>query len=125
MTLPSPTPEQLEARRQWVAALRSGNFTQGRGSLVEEGTGAVREKFCCLGVACEVSKKGHWEDPPAHNVGRAPNYVTPQDPPMSGALPGGVRNWLGLTQGDPQIDYGEDGLIEICQLGIEGNSGKN
>lgn len=38
----------LKAR--WVAALRSGKYKQGRGSL-QTGEG----EFCCLGVLCEIS----------------------------------------------------------------------
>ena len=43
-----PTPEQLAARKAWVAALRSGKYEQGCETL-----GA----WCCLGVACDVSGK--------------------------------------------------------------------
>lgn len=32
---------------QWIAALRSGRFEQGRGALHNGG-------YCCLGVACEL-----------------------------------------------------------------------
>jgi hypothetical protein len=54
----------LKAR--WVAALRSGKFTQGRGGLRQEGyEGNV--SFCCLGVLCAISKPVrnkvvNWED---------------------------------------------------------------
>lgn len=41
-------------REQWVAALRSGEYKQGRGAL------RIRNSddswnFCCLGVACELA----------------------------------------------------------------------
>jgi hypothetical protein len=54
----------LKAR--WVAALRSGKFTQGRGSLaIEDDYG--NKTFCCLGVLCAISKPirnkiSRWED---------------------------------------------------------------
>lgn len=35
--------------KTWVAALRSGEYTQGKGVLKSEGT------HCCLGVLCEIS----------------------------------------------------------------------
>jgi hypothetical protein len=43
-----------QAKAEWVAALRSGKYRQGIGSLavVDPDTGA--EAHCCLGVACEV-----------------------------------------------------------------------
>lgn len=38
-----------EIMEKWVAALRSGEYKQGKYSLHSEG------KFCCLGVLCEVA----------------------------------------------------------------------
>ena len=42
--------ELNEKAREWVAALRSGKYKQGKGALSTE------DRFCCLGVACEISK---------------------------------------------------------------------
>lgn len=36
-----------EIKAKWVAALRSGDYEQGRGYLHRGG-------FCCLGVACDL-----------------------------------------------------------------------
>ena len=59
-------------RKEWVAALRSGKYTQTRGRLrrVTPGTMALKCGFsteppghCCLGVLCEVLKEhgmGDW-----------------------------------------------------------------
>jgi len=44
--------------RRWIAALRSGDYEQGRGSLRKNNA------FCCLGVLCDVLSKqgsGHWD----------------------------------------------------------------
>lgn len=44
-----------EIKAQWIAALRSGEYQQGRGYLnshTEEG-----DKFCCLGVLCDLAVK--------------------------------------------------------------------
>jgi len=38
-----------EDKAKWVAALRSGQYTQGRGELKD-----YYGCFCCLGVACEI-----------------------------------------------------------------------
>jgi len=46
------TSDQQENMRTWIAALRSGQYRQGTGTLRwpdEDG-----DRFCCLGVACEV-----------------------------------------------------------------------
>lgn len=45
------TNEQIKQNREdWKAALRSGEYKQGEGSL------CVDDRYCCLGVACEVLK---------------------------------------------------------------------
>lgn len=42
-----------EAIVEWVAALRSGEYTQGTGALKYTNNGFAA-RYCCLGVACEV-----------------------------------------------------------------------
>ena len=39
----------IEVRDRWVAALRSGEYKQGRGSMLDE-----KGRHCCLGVLCDV-----------------------------------------------------------------------
>ena len=53
-----------EAMREWVEALRSGTYMQGSGALRRQTIKG--EKFCCLGVFCNVFEKsvdvkGCWE----------------------------------------------------------------
>ena len=43
--------EQAAHRAHWIKALRSGDYKQGRGALVQK-YGQVTQ-FCCLGVAME------------------------------------------------------------------------
>lgn len=45
-------------KRRWVAALRSGDYLQTRGTMCDQ-TGAM----CCLGVLCDVAAgpKGVWK----------------------------------------------------------------
>lgn len=45
--------EQKAHRKEWVNALRSGKFMQGRKALHIESTNS----YCCLGVACVVAGK--------------------------------------------------------------------
>ena len=47
---------QQQLKDEWLKALRSGDYTQG--------TGALRNgnKFCCLGVLCDVYPEGEWKD---------------------------------------------------------------
>ena len=41
-------PTQEEARREWIDALRSGKYPQGKNFL------HVQNRWCCLGVACDL-----------------------------------------------------------------------
>ena len=45
-----------ELKAKWVAALRSGKYTQGQGYLHRVIDG--QERFCCFGVACDLA----WRD---------------------------------------------------------------
>jgi hypothetical protein len=47
-----------EVKAKWIAALRSGEYKQGRGVLRDGDT------FCCLGVLCDLHAKatgGQWK----------------------------------------------------------------
>lgn len=41
-------PTRATLRANWIAALRSGKYKQGKRKL------RVEDRYCCLGVACEV-----------------------------------------------------------------------
>lgn len=47
-----PSNKVLENRINWVAALRSGKYKQGSGSLTQITKNGQLD--CCLGVACKV-----------------------------------------------------------------------
>lgn len=60
------TEDQKKAVRLWLAALRSGEYTQTTGTLRQ--TTGKEYAYCCLGVACDVVLKNkllpfvHWDD---------------------------------------------------------------
>jgi len=87
----------------WVAALRSGDYRQGRGGL--RGEDAAGPRYCCLGVLCELSVD-------AGIAQRAGNlYGVRRDDEgyvqFQGAyLPTGVTAWAGLPGGDPVLHDG-------------------
>lgn len=72
--------EQKAHRKLWVEALRSGNYQQAADELRSD------HGFCCLGVACDLSKLGEW---------RGSRYQTP-DYEHNGELEDDVKRWLGL-----------------------------
>ena len=47
-----------KTKKQWVAALRSGEYEQGTSWLRREKNGT--EQFCCLGVLCDLVEPGQW-----------------------------------------------------------------
>ena len=106
------TPEQqVENRHKWIAALRSGEYDQGR-TVLRSG-----DAFCCLGVACDISSLGEW--------GRwkdgAPVYKTKKETHMR-ELPLAVQDWLGLRTEKGQFVLGGDGegTISLANLNDTG-----
>lgn len=77
-----------EVKKLWLEALRSGKYEQGRGKLR-----STDNKFCCLGVLCDISNLGVWEG------GRFVYYLG-----SGGILPTAVMVWAGLDDVDPKID---------------------
>jgi hypothetical protein len=77
-------------RRAWVEALRSDKYKQGQGCL------RLGDRFCCLGVACELAVEAGVIPPPtkrddgAYQYGKAAGAST-------ACLPDCVRDWLGVT----------------------------
>ena len=102
--------------RKWVAALRSGQYKQGDSCLYMRGV----ERYCCLGVACEISGVvRHAQDPgfyfdPDNISDIACNY-----------LPKAVQAWLGVEEQNPIIggqyattlnDQQEKTFLQIADL---------
>lgn len=53
--------EQAQHRAELVEALRSGKYKQGDGML-RQATKSTEDLFCCLGVACDLSGLGEWQE---------------------------------------------------------------
>ena len=91
-------------KKQWVEALRSGNYKQSRGALCEVGVGG-REYFCCLGVLYDIAAVGDWEkDAPetsAWGIPFDPDKDAPEDIEW-GYLPSWVLRKVGLNQDQQQ-----------------------
>lgn len=97
----TPNKENL---RLWVAALRSGDFTQTTGALEElQDDDTVRH--CCLGVVCRVALKNGLELDVTNASPIAPMAKFDGE---HGYLPQKVRDWLGITGRDPQLLFEGD-----------------
>lgn len=90
-------PMDAEIKQEWIAALRSDEYKQGKGHLTtkEDGT----DYDCCLGVLCKIAVK--------HGVIEPPKVVTreyhtrdimygPDEDSNSAILPGIVSQWAGM-----------------------------
>ena len=73
--------------KKWVKALKSGKYSQTRKRLRDD-TG-----YCCLGVACDVCKKGKWEGDEYYIGGWS----------YDENIPNGVKKWYGID-GEPFVE---------------------
>ena len=83
-------------RKLWVKALRSGEYAQGTGTLVEEND---HTQFCCLGVLTnlyveETGDSSAW-------------YAVPKTETVAAILENSVVGWAELDDEDPMLgdDY--------------------
>lgn len=132
-----------EVKAEWLAALRSGDYRQGRNQLkTEEG------EYCCLGVACNLAVMAgvitEWLGSDYPYFGDEEEWgASPADAMDNGSaswaeLPVQVQEWMDLV-GDPIIElpenhlaipmlkdrgsiYGEERNVKISQLNDSGMS---
>jgi len=79
-------------KQEWVSALRSGEYEQGRGYLKDRDG-----KLCCLGVLCEIAARHGiiepgrttYEDAEAYAYGEERDDIY---------LPAAVQEWQGLDR---------------------------
>lgn len=109
-TLPPDFPDRAQFEREWVEALRSGKYEQGRNYLHPDGL------WCCLGVACDIAVQhgiGEW-DGPEYVSG---NYFPGPDESMETALPFWLAAFLGRDDlGRPIGGYGT--LSYLNDMGV-------
>lgn len=78
-----------EIKAKWIAALRSGDYKQGRNQLRKQ------DSFCCLGVLCNLHAQAHPEI--AAKEISTESYMDYRE-----ALPPSVRQWADINAyGDP------------------------
>jgi hypothetical protein len=104
-----------EAMLEWVEALESGKFRQTDGTLSNLEPGG-HVSFCCLGVACEITRKhllpnSNWKQFSRHNGRRTLQwgYAGKDEYPdqeEEDLLPAAIRRHLGLTEVE-QEDFAE------------------
>lgn len=103
-------------KEKWVAALRSGEYKQGTGRLHtlvgSSGGYSPEDKFCCLGVLCDLAFKegkvdrrtGYLDDALEYGKGK---QVDDYENWNSGALPKAVQKWAGLKTDNPVVKFSD------------------
>lgn len=92
-----------ENGKKWLAALRSGEYKQGRGVL-DDGQG----RYCCLGVACKLAAEElgtvKVEEEAVTNQAFEPHPITSTAyDGQQFTLPHSVMDWLGVRTDDPYV----------------------
>lgn len=106
---------------KWVEALESGEYEQGVGTLRR--TTFDGNKFCCLGVLCDIAvKEGVIPEPTvydstatygvAREVDVYRNAVSVYRETSNSALPAAVQEWAGVDSPSPMMASGS-GLITL------------
>lgn len=92
-----------DIKAEWVAALRSGDYLQGRGQLhsfILNDDGSKESRFCCLGVLSDLAVKAGACD--TVDLGNQIGFGRSRG---TGTLPHEVREWAGLDEdmGNPHV----------------------
>lgn len=104
-----------EIKKLWVDALRSGEYKQGRSSLIRYEMNTIPDipneeelktaKYCCLGVLCDVYRK---------EVGKNLWHRIAFDDGF-GVLPKCVIEWAGLELPNPRVKI-KDKIESLTEL---------
>ena len=88
-----------ENAKKWVEALRSGKYSQGKGTLQN------RAGYCCLGVACDVYEKETGNELPKNDEDFYEGHI------LFGAFEQ-VKDWLNLKTSNANFGEGsQDNLV--------------
>lgn len=94
----------------WIQELRSGEYQQGEGRLRYLDAGGI-ERFCCLGVLCNIVQPSKWDKPEDHSgVG---GYITLIAHNNAGDMPSSVvyeRSGLPEAAGVELSRMNDDGM---------------
>lgn len=97
--------EQAQHRKEWVDALRSGDYKQGHKLLRDKG-------FCCLGVACDISGVAKWSiEGGNYSYLGSMTILAPQ-----------VCEYFGVTPEGTLIKVGSDGQETLIEMNDSGES---
>jgi hypothetical protein len=99
-----------EVKDQWVTALRSGEYEQGRSYLRSKDPNGGNDKFCCLGVLCDLAVKAGVTE--ARDNGYGSVVYGGEDDPNTAYPPAQVVEWAGLNTLNPSVPFEHEGWDE-------------
>lgn len=109
-----------EVKAEWLAALRSGEFEQGKNRLANDG------KYCCLGVLCELAVRAgvaeKWVQHPDGAMKYGHRNATDYSDKESGVLPYSVQRWANMPDNNPDVFLGNDAPYNLAALNDDGRS---
>jgi len=91
---------------KWVKALRSGEYRQCKGSMVE--TNGKGDKFCCLGVLTNIYVEENGMKGFTYLEKEGWKYCTGNNDKGNGLLNEKVREWAGLNSNNGELENGTD-----------------
>jgi len=96
-------------KQVWIEKLRSGEYSQGKNELR-----SPNNKFCCLGVLCDIYLKEHNQEWISSSDGHY--YLLSEDEnyfgPESEILTQEVAEWAELNDKSPLVKIGVDAIQE-------------
>ncbi len=103
-----------EIADKWIEALESGKYGQCQNLLKSE------NRFCCLGVLCDISGLGEWKTASTHYLRK---YVI-GNIGATAWLPEAVQQWAGMKSNDGLYWYiDSDGHQQRNKLAILNDAG--
>lgn len=110
-----------KVKRAWVKALRSGEYKQGMGHLCQASADGT-DRFCCLGVLCDIMIPGNWVHGTSDMADRHEAYsLAPADSPhhdMFGVPSASCEEWNLSMDAHEQLvamnDYKERSFKQIA-----------
>jgi|ERR1700733_3395948 len=90
---------KAKIKQQWLKELRSGEWVQGCGQLMND-----KDEACCLGVLCDIAVREGVIKPWRKNDYTSNSWEVSES---IGILPQKIAKWAGLTSSNPIIQgYG-------------------
>lgn len=92
-----------EIRARWAAALRSGDYEQGHEALRQISPDGGPDKWCCLGVLCDLAERGGTGTVTRLSPGDGADMGLWYYDGRADYLPEAVREWAGLAESNPYV----------------------